>query len=253
MFSLQGKVAIVTGAASGLGKQIALLYAKQGAKVVAADYNQESLDKFIAEIPNELEISPITGDISNLDDVKAIFQRAQEKFGQVDILVNNAGVMDQMDPVGNLSDELFERVMNINVRGTFYMMREAIQIFEKKKNGVIVNIASLGGLEGGRAGAAYTSSKHAVVGLTKNTAYFYAKSGIRCNAVAPGAMNTNIMSGNINFSTAGKLIKSMISTQGNQKIADPLEVANVALFLASEEASFVNGAIVVADGGWSTY
>ncbi len=253
MLSLQNKVTIVTGAASGLGKQIALLFARQGAKVIAVDYNKETLDQFISEVTPDLVISQVVADISKLEDVRNIFLEAQNKFGTIDIVVNNAGVMDKLDPVGSLSDEIFDKVININLKGTFYMMREAIKIFEPQKQGVIVNIASIAGIEGGRAGAAYTASKHGILGLTKNTAYFYSKSGIRCNAIAPGAMKTNIMSGNIDLSTAGKLVKSMLSTQGSQKVANPLEVANVALFLASDEASFVNGAIVVADGGWSTY
>ncbi len=248
MLSLRNKTAIVTGAASGLGKEIALLFAKQGANVIAIDYNQQTLAQFMSELPQGSTVTSVTADISNKDDVKKVFENSE-----IDILINNAGVMDKLDPVGDVSDEIFDRVININLKGTFYMMREAIKIFQKKKAGVIVNIASIGGLEGGRAGAAYTASKHGVVGLTKNTAYFYAKSGIRCNAVAPGAMNTNIMSGSINLSTAGKLIKSMLSNQGNQKIGDPMEVAQAALFLASDEASFINGAILVADGGWSTY
>lgn len=252
MLSLQNKVAIVTGAASGLGKEIALLFAKQGAKVVAADYNKENLDLLMSVLTPSLNISTVVGDISNKDDVKKIFAHANEQFGGIDIVINNAGVMDKLDPIGNVSDEMFDRVININLRGTFYMMREAIQIFEQKNAGVIVNIASIAGLEGGRAGAAYTASKHGILGLTRNTGYFYAKKGIRCNAIAPGAMKTNIM-GKIGVSDVGKLIKSMFTTQGNQKIADPLEVANVALFLASDEASFINGTVFVADGGWSSY
>ncbi|MEP7103178.1 MAG: glucose 1-dehydrogenase [Candidatus Dojkabacteria bacterium] len=253
MFSLQGKVAIVTGAASGLGKEIALLFAKQGAKVVAADYDQEGLEKFLSEVPSDLTISTVKGDISKVEEVKNIFIHTQNQFGNIDIVVNNAGVMDKLDPVGSLEDEVFDRVMSINLKGTFHMMREAVNIFEKKKKGVIVNVASIAGIYGGRAGAAYTASKHGILGLTKNTAYSYSKSGIRCNAIAPGAMNTNIMKGNLDLSMAGDLIKTMLTTQGNQKIANPSEVANVALFLASDEASFVNGAIVVADGGWSSY
>jgi NAD(P)-dependent dehydrogenase (short-subunit alcohol dehydrogenase family) len=252
MFSLQDKVALVTGAGSGLGKQIALLYAKQGAKVVASDRNPEKLDALITEVPAGLTVSTVVGDISKLADVRNMFAYAQETFGQLDIVVNNAGVMDKLQPIGEVDDEMFERVMNINLKGTFYMTREAVRVFEPKGKGVIVNIASVAGLEGGRAGAVYTASKHGIIGLTKNTGYSYAKSGIRCNAIAPGAMNTNIMGG-INFENLGIMVKAMLATRGNQKVADPLEVANVALFLASDEASFVNGAVFVADGGWTSY
>lgn len=252
MLSLQNKVAIVTGAASGLGKEIALLFARQGAKVVAADYNKEGLDKLSQELTPELQVSTVAGDISKVEAVSGIFSHAKAQFGTVDIVVNNAGVMDKLQPVGELDDEMFDRVIDINLRGTFYMMREAIKVFEPKSKGVIVNIASIAGIEGGRAGAAYTASKHGILGLTKNTGYSYAKKGIRCNAVAPGAMNTNIMGG-ISFSNIGVMAKALLSTQGHQAVAQPSEVANVALFLASDEASFVNGAVFVADGGWSSY
>lgn len=252
MLSLQNKVAIVTGAASGLGKEIALLFARQGAKVVAADYNQEGLTKFAQEADPSLQITTIAGDISKLDNVKGIYTHAQSQFGAVDIVVNNAGVMDKLEPVGELEDEMFERVIGINLRGTFYMMREAIKLFEPKGKGVIVNIASIAGMEGGRAGAAYTASKHGIIGLTKNTGYSYAKSGIRCNAVAPGAMNTNIMGG-ISLANLGVMAKALLSTQGHQSVGKPSEVAQAALFLASDEASFVNGTVLVADGGWSAY
>lgn len=252
MLSLAGKVALVTGAGSGLGKQIALLYAKQGAKVVAVARTPEKLAALLTEVPAGLTVSTVVGDISNLADVQNMFAHAQKTFGQLDIVVNNAGVMDKLQPIGEVDDEMFDHVMNINLKGTFYMTREAVRVFEPKGKGVIVNIASVAGLEGGRAGAAYTASKHGIIGLTKNTGYAYAKSGIRCNAIAPGAMNTNIMGG-INLENLGVMVKAMLTTQGNQKVADPLEVANVALFLASDEASFVNGAVFVADGGWTSY
>lgn len=252
MLSLANKVAIVTGAGSGLGKQIALLYARQGAKVVASDRNADKLEALLAEAPVGSEMTTFVCDISKLENVQGVFTNAQEKFGKLDIVVNNAGVMDKLQPIGEVEDEMYEKVMGINVKGTFYMMREAVKVFEPQRAGVIVNIASVAGLEGGRAGAIYTASKHAILGMTKNTGYAYAKSGIRCNAIAPGAMNTNIMGG-INLENLGIMIKAMLSNRGNQKVADPLEVANLALFLASDEASFINGAVYVADGGWTAY
>lgn len=253
MLSLENKVAIVTGAGSGLGKEIALLFAKQGAQVIAVGRTLEKLEKLASDQEIGSSIFALAGDISDPESVKNLFTKTQEKYGAVDIVVNNAGVMDQLDPVGDLSDEMFDKVININLKGTFYMMREAVNSFKKQDKGVIVNIASIAGMFGGRAGAAYTASKHGIIGLTKNTAHAYAKEGIRCNAIAPGAMKTEIMNENLNLQNAGKLIKNMFSTQGNQIIGDPLQVAQLALFLASDEADFINGAVVVADGGWSAY
>ena len=133
-------------------------------------------------------------------------------------------------------------------------MRSAINVFLPKSSGVIVNIASLGGINGARAGAAYTTSKHALIGLTKNTGYMYSKSGIRCNAIAPGAVNTNIGE-TIDYTKMTDLVKDRImpGMALNPRTGEPSEIAQVALFLASDDSSFVNGAVIVVDGGWSAY
>jgi NAD(P)-dependent dehydrogenase (short-subunit alcohol dehydrogenase family) len=181
---------------------------------------------------------------------------AVDNYGTLDILVNNAGVMDDFSPAGVLTDSNWERVMNINVTGPMRAIRSALKIMLLKHAGVIINIASIGGLQGGRAGAAYTTSKHALIGLTKNTGYMYSKSGIRCNAIAPGAMNTNIAKG-LDFSALPgiELFNDRIAPglALNPRASDPMEVANLALFLASDEASFINAATLVADGGWTGY
>jgi NAD(P)-dependent dehydrogenase (short-subunit alcohol dehydrogenase family) len=172
----------------------------------------------------------------------------------VDILINNAGIMDHFDPVGDVDDEIWNRVMSVNVTGPMRMMREAVNLMLPKGSGSIVNISSIGGLNGARAGAAYTSSKHALNGLTKNTGYMYSKLGLRCNAIAAGAMETSILAG-FDFSSLTPLIQQQImaASANNPRASKPAEVANLALFLASDEASFVNGAIIVADGGWTAY
>lgn len=255
MLSLKDKVAIVTGAAAGLGKEIALLYAKQGAKVIATDYNSEGLDKLVESARSEsLNIVGIKCDISKEENVTSLFEKVISDFSTLDILVNNAGVMDAFEPVGNVQNDMWNKVININLTGTFLMMREAIKIFEPNKKGSIVNVASIAGLEGARAGAAYTASKHGMIGLTKNTGYAYAKSGIRCNVIAPGGMNTSILN-DFDMSGVSDIVKEMIlpPASSNPRSSDPVEVANVALFLASDEASFVNGAVIVADGGWTAY
>lgn len=255
MQKLQNKVAIVTGAGSGLGKAISILFASEGCKVVASDINQENLNILEKEIKSSGGIITTTlANIANAEDIENMFQTTLNTYGNLDILVNNAGVMDNFNPVGDVDDATWERVMNINLTGPFKAMRHAIKIMLKNGKGSIINISSVGGLQGARAGAAYTASKHALIGLTKNTGYMYAKTGIRCNAIAPGAMNTNIGS-SIDMQHLSPLVNERImpGMALMSRSSEPMEVANVALFLASDDASFVNGTVVTADGGWTAY
>ena len=175
-------------------------------------------------------------------------------FGRMDILVNNAGIMDNFDAAGDVSDEIWEKVMRVNLDVPLWLMRNSIPVFLKQRSGVIINIASIGGLYAGRAGAAYTTSKFGLIGLTKNTGYMYAKSGIRCNAIAPGGVNTHIGE-TIDYNKISSLANERIMSGMvlNPRMGEPEEIATVASFLASDEAAFINGAVIVADGGWTAY
>lgn len=252
---LKGKVAIVTGASAGMGKDIAYYYAKEGANVLAVARRIERLETLSKEA-EELEgkIVPFSADISEKNQVENMVDEAIKIFGTLDILVNNAGVMDNFSPVGDVSDEMWNSVMKINVDGPFYAMRKAINYFNENNGGVIINVASLGGLFGSRAGAAYTASKHALVGLTKNTAFMYAKKNIRCNAICPGGIETEISSGeymtNINREGMGIATSGMCTNPRNGK---GHEIATVAVFLASDDSGYVNGQCLNVDGGWSAY
>ena len=236
---LDKKVAIVTGASSGIGKAIAELFAKEGAMVVASDINKEGLNSLVNEIKaaggNALAVK---ADVSLEKDVNAMVDKAVEAYGTVDILVNNAGIMDGMEPIGEISTERFDRVFAINTKSVMLASRKVIPIFLAKGKGVIVNNVSAAGVLGSRGGAAYTGSKHAVIGLTKNTAFMYADKGIRANAIATGAVATNIASTMTNMSRYGAA-KCGIGMPLNPRMGQPAEIANVALFLASDEASFV--------------
>jgi NAD(P)-dependent dehydrogenase (short-subunit alcohol dehydrogenase family) len=162
--------------------------------------------------------------------------------------------MDNFEAVDAVDDMEWHRVFNTNIHAPYHLMQRSVKLFLNKKSGNIINIASVGGLNGGRAGAAYTASKFALIGLTKNTGYLFAKKGIRCNAIAPGAIETNI-SETIDFSKMTEDIKDRIMPGMvlNPRNGKPLEIAKIALFLASEESSFINGSVIVADEGWTAY
>ncbi|MFN8259851.1 MAG: glucose 1-dehydrogenase [Chitinophagales bacterium] len=255
MRKLEQKVSVITGAGSGMGKAIARLFAAEGSKVVATDINGERLESLEKEIRMAGgEITTLVANMANEADIEKMIQLAVTTYGTLDILVNNAGIMDHMQPVAEVENDTWEKVMKVNLDGPFKAMRSAVKIFLAKKSGVILNICSVGGLKGGVAGAAYTASKHALIGLTKNTGYLYSKSGIRCNAIAPGAVNTNIgESMDLSKMTALTNDRIMPGMALNPRTGEPDEIAKVALFMASEDASFVNGAVWVADGGWTAY
>ncbi|MFC5541610.1 SDR family oxidoreductase [Ureibacillus sp. FSL W7-1570] len=250
---LQDKVAIVTGAASGMGKAIAELYAKEGAKVIIADYNLEGAKAVSEEIAKNGGTSmAVQADVSKLEDVENMIQTAINEYGTLDILVNNAGIMDGFEPVGEITDEKWDRIFDINLKGVMRAMRKAVNYWlDNNKQGIIINTISTGGLNGAHAGAAYVASKHALVGLTKNTGFMYAQKGIRVNGIAPGAVETNIGASITNVSQLG-MERSGMTHKLTPRTGKPEEIAKVALFLASDDASFVNGTVVVADAGWTS-
>ncbi|MBD1386581.1 SDR family oxidoreductase [Mucilaginibacter rigui] len=249
---LTQKVALVTGAGSGIGKAIAELFAEQGAKVVLTDIHQSNIEAVTSEITAKGGTACcIAADIASNADVRLVMQYALNAYQTLDILINNAGVMDNFTPVAEVSDELWEKVIGTNLNGPFFTCREAIPLFLEKGFGTIINIASIGGLFGGRAGAAYTASKHALVGLTKNIGYQYAEKNIRCNAIASGGVNTNIVYG-MEPNPFG--FERMSAGTGNAPpSANPEAIAELALFLVSEKSGFINGAVLTADGGWTAY
>jgi NAD(P)-dependent dehydrogenase (short-subunit alcohol dehydrogenase family) len=252
MKTLTNKVALITGAGSGIGKAIATLFAANGAKVVLADVHQMNIEAVAKNIEaNGGTALCFAADISREGDVDLLIDFTIHNFKTLDILVNNAGVMDNFTPVGDVSSELWNRVMGVNINGPFYACRHAVKIFLKKKKGTIINIASIGGLFGGRAGCAYTTSKHALIGLTKNIGYDYAQKGIRCNAIAPGGVSTNITY-DMEPHPFG-LERMMAGANNTPPPANPETIADVALVLASDSADFINGAVVTADGGWTAY
>ncbi|MFJ7746847.1 SDR family oxidoreductase [Peribacillus sp. NPDC097295] len=250
---LQDKVAIITGAASGMGKAIAEGYATEGAKVVVSDMNLEGA-KAVAEaiVANGGTAFAIDTNVTKDEDLERLFDETVKTYGKLDILVNNAGIMDGMEPVNEIEDNRWDMIFAVNTTAVMKSMRIATKLFLEQGHGVIVNNISAGGLHGGRAGAAYTASKHAVVGLTKNTAFMFADKNIRCNGIAPGAVMTNISSSMTSVSEVG-IARQGLGMALNPRIGQSEEIAKLAIFLGSEDASFINGQVVTADGGWTTY
>lgn len=249
---LQDKVAVITGAGSGMGLAMATLFATEGAKIVAGDWNATRLDEAVASIrASGGTIVGVQGNIADQATAEQLVDLAVDEYGRLDILCNNAGIMDYMQGVGELSDDIWRRVLSINLDGPMFTSRRAVPQMVAQGGGSIVNIASTAGISGGAAGVAYTVSKHGLVGLTRSTAWMYATKGIRCNAICPGGTRTNI---------GETMPPERLDPEGGARaqafaalipgILEPVDIANLALFLASDESRYINGAIITADAGW---
>ncbi|WP_423462345.1 SDR family NAD(P)-dependent oxidoreductase [Promicromonospora sp. MS192] len=243
-----GQTVVVTGAASGIGRAVASRVAREGGRVIAADISAEKLDDLastLTDLPSGAQVVPVAGDISDEGDVARIVAAAD---GRVDALANVAGIMDDMSAVHEVSDALWERVLRVNLEGTMRLTRAVVPGMLAAGQGRIVNVTSEAGLRGSAAGAAYTASKHAVVGLTRSNAVMYAKHGIRTNAVAPGGVATGIpVPGQAEFGAA-VLRPHQVNILS---LAMAEELAATITFLLSQDSVNLNGAIVAADGGWS--
>lgn len=249
---LEGKVAVITGAGSGMGRAMAVRFAAEGAKVVAADWHQDSLDETVAMITSAGGTAiGVQGNVADQAQAEAIIDAAVAAYSKVDVLCNNAGVMDTNQGAAELTNEMWERVLGINLTGPMYLTRKALPVMLGGGGGSIINTASVAGVGGGAAGLAYTVSKHGLVGLTKQTAFRYAQEGIRCNAIAAGAVETNIMQSvdptKMDPAGSARCQTYYAAIPGQLK---PEEIANLALFLASDESTKINGAIIPADAGW---
>lgn len=249
---LKGKVAVITGAASGIGREMAKGFTAQGAAVVVGDWNTQRLEDVIASIQAAGGmIVGAQGNIAEQSTAESLVDLAVGTYGRIDILCNNAGVMDQNQGVGELSDEVWRRVLSINLDGPMFASRRAARHMVKQGSGSIINIASMAGLSGAAGGAAYTVSKHGLIGLTRSTAWMYGPKGIRCNAICPGGIRTNISESmdmrNLDYAGTER---AQAFTAIMPAMLEPDEVASLALFLASDESRHINGAIISADAGW---
>ncbi len=242
-----GKVAFVTGAASGIGKAAAVAFATEGARVAVADLTEDALRQTADAIRDAGgKVLVLACDVSRPEQVEAAVARTVEVFGRLDVAFNNAGVENKATPVAEIEVAEWDRILGVNLRGTFTCMKHEIAQMLRQGGGVVVNTSSGAGVRGVAGGAAYAASKHAIIGLTRSAALDYAKSGIRVNAVLPGNIETPMM----DRFTGGDLQKA-IDLEPVGRLGKPEEIAEAVLWMCSDLGGFVTGAAISVDGGWS--
>lgn len=248
MALLENKVAFVSGGGSGIGRAVAEAYAREGAKVVVSDINVEHGEETVKIIKEKGgEAFFIKGDSSSASDNKHMVEVTVSKYGRLDIACNNAGMGGPAKPTGEYEPADWDRVIGLNLNGVFYACRYQLEQMEKNGGGSIVNIASIHGQVAAPNSPAYTASKHAVVGLTKNIAVEYAQKNIRCNAVGPGYIETALLKDNLNK----EMMDAIAAKSAMNRLGTAEEVAELVVFLNSDKSSFTTGSYIIADGGYT--
>jgi len=249
---LDGKVAVVTGAAGVIGSATIRLLAERGARIVAVDRRQEDLKTAIKDLPGSAQALAVEADVTREDEVAEYVRAAVDKFGTIDVFHNNAGIEGDIKPITEYSLESFRRVLDVNVVGVFLGMKHVLPVMLKANKGSIINTASIAGLLGSPQIAVYSASKHAVIGLTKTASWECTGTGVRVNCVCPGLIDSRMLSTIIQGRSPGnapppqdKLVERIPA----RRLGQASEVASIVAFLASDEASYVSGSHYTVDGG----
>jgi 3-oxoacyl-[acyl-carrier protein] reductase len=250
LMKLDGRIAVVTGAGSGMGRAMAREFYDQGASVVAVDIRGDAAEETIADAKDPDRTLALTADVSQRDQVESAVSAATQRFGRIDLLCNNAGVLDDYTPAHETSDELWNRVIGVNLTGAFLFSRAVIPGMIEQRTGIIINTASISSFVAGGGGAAYTASKHGILGLTKQLAFDYGKHGVRVNAICPGAIHTGMTNHLLTPEGRNPHVDAAVAGTPAGRWGTPEEIAALALFLASDEAGFIHGAAFTIDGGW---
>jgi NAD(P)-dependent dehydrogenase (short-subunit alcohol dehydrogenase family) len=248
MYEFEGKVAIVTGAASGIGRASAQYYAREGAKVVVSDVNEQGGQETVRLIQaSGGEAFFVITDVANPTDCEALVRKTVEKFGRLDFACNNAGIGGEQNPTADYGIEAWQRVIAINLSGVFYCMKYEVPELLKSGGGAIVNMASILGKVGFAGAPAYVAAKHGVIGLTKNAAIEYSAKGIRVNSIGPAFIRTPMVA---SLEENPEALSALVSLHPTGRLGKPEEVAELVIWLSSNRASFVTGAYYAVDGGY---
>jgi NAD(P)-dependent dehydrogenase (short-subunit alcohol dehydrogenase family) len=257
MIDFTGKVVLITGGGSGLGRAAALSIAKQGAQLVLVDMNKASLEETKNEVLQavpEATVELVEANVTNEEEVKNYVGFTVDTFGKIDGFFNNAGIEGKQNLTENYGSDEFEKVLSVNLNGVFYGMKHVLKVMKEQGSGSIVNTASVGGIRGVGNQSGYAASKHGVVGLTRNSGIEYGEFGISINAIAPGAIMTPMVEGSLkqiggdDWEAVGK---EFVSVNPMKRFGKPEEVGNLVAFLLSDSSRFINASVINIDGGQS--
>ena len=249
---LDGKTAVVTGAAGVIGRATTELLAQRGARIVAVDRRREDLEDAIKGLPTSAEALAVAADVSDEDEVADYVRAAVDRFGTIDVFYNNAGVEGEVKPITQYPLDTFRRVLDVNVVGVFLGMKHVLPVMLKQNKGSIINTASIAGLMGSPQIAVYSASKHAVIGLTKSAAWECTGTGVRVNCVCPGMIDSRMLSAILAGRSTGNAPmpqEKIVEGIPARRLGQASEVASIVAFLASDEASYVSGSAYTVDGG----